>query len=79
MKFLSELKLVYIKGDYFRYISSFDQNIYYDENNPNYPKKPHLGLLMENNGILYVIPLTSAKPNIYSGKIMEQIILRYMR
>ena len=40
MKFLSELKLVYIKGDYFRYISSFDQNIYYDENNPNYPKNP---------------------------------------
>ena len=62
MKFLSELILVYIKGDYFRYISSFDQNIYYDENNPNYPKKPHLGLLMENNGMLYVIPLTSAKP-----------------
>lgn len=57
MKFLSELKLVYIKGDYFRYISSFDQNIYYDENNPNYPKKPHLGLLMENNGMLYVIYL----------------------
>lgn len=37
-----------------------DSEIFYNDGK-DYTKKPHLGVLLSNNGREYVIPLTSAK------------------
>lgn len=59
MKF-DKIQFVYINIDYLRELSKADPEIFFDENN-NYEQKPHLGILLNNAGREYVIPLTSAK------------------
>lgn len=56
----NKINLIYIDKDYLRFLSTIDSEIFFDENN-NYEEKPHVGLLIHNNGMKYVIPLTSAK------------------
>ena len=46
--------------DYVKYLHSKDGQVFY-KNDPEYEKKPHLGLLTNIDGYLYCIPLTSRK------------------
>lgn len=62
MKFENKILLVNIDMKYLEFLHNVDSNIYYDDNNPNYYLKPHVGILLcAKNGFKYVIPLTSAK------------------
>ena len=60
MKF-SKVQFVYIDIKYLEYMNSADSEIFFDKNNEEYKLKPHLGILLNNDGKEYVIPLTSAK------------------
>lgn len=60
MKF-SKVQFVYIDIDYLKAMNEADSEIFYDENNKEYKFKPHLGMLINQEGREYVIPLTSAK------------------
>lgn len=60
VKFHNNPQFVYIDIDYLKVLSEADSEIFYDEEN-NYDEKPHLGILLNNEGREYVIPLTSAK------------------
>lgn len=60
MKF-NKVQFVYIDMDYLKKLNTVEPEIFYDENNANYKEKPHLGILLNNEGREYVIPLTSAK------------------
>ena len=60
MKF-NKVQFVYIDIDYLKKLNEVESEIFYDENNENYKDKPHLGILLNNEGREYVIPLTSAK------------------
>lgn len=60
MKF-NKVQFVYIDMDYLKKLNEVEPEIFYDENNENYKDKPHLGILLNNEGREYVIPLTSAK------------------
>lgn len=60
MKF-NKIQFVYIDVNYLEYLHKIDSEIWFDEENENYKMKPHLGVLLNNNGKQYVIPLTSAK------------------
>lgn len=60
MKF-NKVQFVYIDMDYLKELNEVEKEIFYDENNANYKEKPHLGILLSNEGREYVIPLTSAK------------------
>lgn len=70
----NKIFLIKIDIDYLKYMYENDTNheIFYDDND-DYINKPHIGLLINNNGMKYVIPLTSAKskhmswPNIGDG------------
>ena len=42
-------------------MNNADSEIFFDKNNEEYKLKPHLGILLNNDGKEYVIPLTSAK------------------
>ena len=46
--------------DYVRYLNSKDFQVFY-ENNPNYERKPYLGLIIKLGNYKYCIPLTSSK------------------
>ncbi len=59
MKF-SNFDFVYISVDYLRELHKADSEVFFSENS-NYDKKPHLGVLVNNEDKKYVIPLTSAK------------------
>lgn len=61
MKFNKKIQFVYIDMDYLEYLSNIDDEIWFDKDNENYRIKPHLGILINNDGRQYVIPLTSAK------------------
>ena len=52
---------MYIDIDYLKAMNEADSEIFYDENNKEYKFKPHLGMLINQEGREYVIPLTSAK------------------
>ena len=60
MKF-NKVQFVYINMDYLKKLNEVESEFFYDENNENYKDKPHLGILLNNEGREYVIPLTSAK------------------
>ena len=60
MKF-DKVQFVYIDVDYMEYLNQIDSEIFFNKSNPNYKLKPHLGILLNNDGKKYVIPLTSAK------------------
>lgn len=55
-----KIQFIYINNDYLKYLSAFEPELQFDENG-NYEEKPHIGLLINNDGRKYVIPLTSAK------------------
>lgn len=59
MKF-DKMQFVYIDVNYLKKLNEVDSEIFYDESR-DYTKKPHLGILLNNEGREYVIPLTSAK------------------
>lgn len=46
--------------NYLKYLHSIDNQVFF-KNEPEYDRKPHLGLLIGINGFIYCIPLTSAK------------------
>ena len=60
MKF-DKVQFVYIDIKYLEYLHEIEPEIYFDKNDPNYKLKPHLGILLNNDGREYVIPLTSGK------------------
>ena len=60
MKF-DKVQFVYIDIKYLEYLHEIEPEIYFDTNDPNYKLKPHLGILLNNDGREYVIPLTSGK------------------
>ena len=60
MKF-DKLQFVYIDMEYLRKLNEIESEIFFDAENKNYKEKPHLGILLNNEGREYVIPLTSAK------------------
>ena len=60
MKF-DKVQFVYIDIEYLKKLNEIESEIFYDANNENYKEKPHLGILLNNEGREYVIPLTSAK------------------
>lgn len=60
MKF-DKVQFLYIDIDYLEYLHEIEPEIYFDKDDPNYKLKPHLGILLNNDGREYVIPLTSGK------------------
>ena len=58
---LDKVQFVYIDIDYLEYLHEIEPEIYFDKDAPNYKLKPHLGILLNNDGREYVIPLTSGK------------------
>ena len=55
-----DYKFIYISLDYLREMHKVDSEVFFMDD-PSYEKKPHLGILITENGREYVIPLTSAK------------------
>ena len=55
-----DFKFIYISLDYLKAMYAVDSEIFF-VNNPEYENKPHLGILINEIGRKYVIPLTSAK------------------
>lgn len=49
MKF-SKVQFVYIDIKYLEYMNSADSEIFFDKNNEEYKLKPHLGILLNNDG-----------------------------
>lgn len=56
-----KVQFVYIDVNYMEYLSKIDSEIFFNKEDENYKLKPHLGILLNNVGMKYVIPLTSAK------------------
>lgn len=56
-----DFKFIYISLEYLKAMNAADSEVFF-VNNPAYEKKPHLGILINEAGRKYVIPLTSAKP-----------------
>lgn len=56
-----KVQFVYIDVEYMEYLNGIDSEIFFNKKDENYRLKPHLGILLNNAGIKYVIPLTSAK------------------
>ena len=56
-----KVQFVYIDINYLEYLHGIEPEIFFDKNEPNYKLKPHLGILLNNEGKEFVIPLTSGK------------------
>lgn len=56
-----KVQFVYIDVAYMEYLNGIDSEIFFNKEDENYRLKPHLGILLNNAGMKYVIPLTSAK------------------
>ena len=56
-----KVQFVYIDVAYMEYLNGIDSEIFFNKDDENYRLKPHLGILLNNAGMKYVIPLTSAK------------------
>ena len=56
-----KVQFVYIDITYMEYLNGIDSEIFFNKEDENYRLKPHLGILLNNAGMQYVIPLTSAK------------------
>ena len=59
---LNKIEFVYMDVKYLEYLHNLDSIVQFNPEDPNYDKKPHVGFLIENNGMKYVIQLTSPKP-----------------
>ena len=55
-----KIQFIYINNEYLKYLSAIEPELQFDEDR-NYEEKPHIGILINNSGQKYVIPLTSAK------------------
>ena len=55
-----KLKIITINQDYMGALYAVDSQVFYSP--INYDSKPYLGILINDNGRKYAIPLTSAKP-----------------
>ena len=53
------LKFITIDQDYLKYLHGFCNEVYYKPT--GYESKPYIGILVQENGVEYVIPLSSAK------------------
>ncbi len=53
------LKFISINQDYLKYLYKFCSEVYYKPT--GYETKPYIGILVQENGVEYVIPLSSAK------------------
>ena len=53
------LKFININQDYLKYLHSFFSEVYYKPT--GYETKPYIGILVQENDVEYVIPLSSAK------------------
>ena len=53
------LKFININQDYLKYLHSFCSEVYYKPT--GYETKPYIGILVQENDVEYVIPLSSAK------------------
>ncbi|MGN0738730.1 MAG: type III toxin-antitoxin system ToxN/AbiQ family toxin [Treponema sp.] len=53
------LKFININQDYLKYLYSFCSEVYYKPT--GYETKPYIGILVQENNVEYVIPLSSAK------------------
>lgn len=53
------LKFITINQDYLKYLYTFCNEVYYKS--LGYETKPYMGILVQKNGVEYVIPLSSAK------------------
>lgn len=53
------LKFITINQDYLKYLHSFCNEVYYKQT--GYETKPYIGILIQENNVEYVIPLSSAK------------------
>ena len=49
MKF-DKVQFAYIDIKYLEYLHGIEPEIYFDKGNPNYKLKPHLGILLNNDG-----------------------------
>ncbi len=58
---LEKIDFVYVDVEYLKYLHSVDSQVQFNKDDPNYKIKPHVGILINENGTKYVIPLTSAK------------------
>ncbi len=58
--FFENFRFVKISLEYLEKLYEVDTEVFFDRNS-NYENKPHLGILLNNEGMEYVIPLTSAK------------------
>ena len=59
-KLEDKLKIITINQDYTRALYTVDNQVFYSP--INYENKPYLGILINDSGRKYAIPLTSAKP-----------------
>lgn len=59
---MSGINFYKVDLDYIRTLHDEDTEVYCDSRDPNYGRKPHLGILATISGIEYLIPLTSPKP-----------------
>ena len=55
----NNLKFITINQDYLKYLHSFCSEVYYKPT--GYETKPYIGILVQENNVEYVIPLSSAK------------------
>lgn len=55
----NNLKFITINQDYLKYLHRFCSEVYYKP--LGYETKPYMGILVQENGVEYVIPLSSAK------------------
>lgn len=66
------LKFITIDQKYLKTLHDSCSEVYYKPS--GYESKPYIGILVEDNGIEYVIPLSSAKENTRHGNMIRIIL-----
>ena len=64
-----KLTFININQDYLKYLHDFCMEVYYKPS--GYARKPYIGILVQEGGIEYVIPLSSAKEKHKTWKNIE--------
>lgn len=64
-----KLTFININQDYLKYLHDFCPEVYYKPS--GYARKPYIGILVQESGIEYVIPLSSAKEKHKTWKNIE--------
>ena len=64
----NNLKFITINQDYLKYLDSFCSEVYYKPT--GYETKPYIGILVQENNVEYVIPISSAKENTRHGRML---------